>query len=332
MKNIESLTPEQEALIPVIRQKWLNLASTPIDKQKVKDSISALYQYAGKPIPKHFLFVKSLCEALIFLSSIKTVSLGGSLRDSLRDSLGDSLGDSLRGSLWGSLRGSLRDSLWDSLRGSLRDCMYPEWLQSWAAFFEFGSKLGVLFDEAAYSLYIDYCYSCGWVFPYENLVIVCDRPQVSWDDEGRIHSEVGPAISFESGWQVWAVNGVVVNQQIVLAPETQTLDQISQEHNEEVRRIRITRYGWINYLREVGATVLDTVQSPGGWMEALMQTNDFKVLCTYDPSTGRPYALEVSNECFTCEQAQNYLAGFSDDAALQGLGVTIKSSYPVIRT
>jgi hypothetical protein len=155
---------------------------------------------------------------------------------------------------------------------------------------------------------------------------------VTWDDEARIHSETGPAVSFSSGWNVWAVNGVRVDEQIVLHPETQTLEQINQEENEEVKRIRITRYGWINYLREVGASVLDTVQAPGGWMEALMQTKDFKVLCTYDPSTGRPYALEVDDSCATCEQAQNYLAGFSDGAALEGLGVSVKTSYPVVRT
>ncbi|MGL5719847.1 MAG: hypothetical protein ACRCYP_03520 [Alphaproteobacteria bacterium] len=35
--------------------------------------------------------------------------------------------------------------------------------------------------------------------------------------------------------------------------------------------------------------------------------HSFTILCTYDPSTARPYALEVDDNCRTCEQAQRYL-------------------------
>ncbi|NEQ23063.1 MAG: hypothetical protein F6K28_28700, partial [Microcoleus sp. SIO2G3] len=45
MSLIETLTPEQEALIPVIREKWrqIALSTEPINRQKATQAIKAAY-------------------------------------------------------------------------------------------------------------------------------------------------------------------------------------------------------------------------------------------------------------------------------------------------
>ena len=264
--------------------------------------------------------------------SIALIKEEKSDQESLWVSLRASLGDSLRASLWDSLRASLRDSLWDSLGASAWDSLTPEWVCCWAAMFEFSSQIGVSFDQNKYDLFLNYCKEVGWIFPFENIVIACERPTVRWNDAGEIHSENSPAIEFKD-FSVWAIDGIRVPEKIVLAPESQTIEEIQSEDNEEVRRIRISRYGWTNYLREIGGSIVDTQQAPGGWMEALIKTTNYAVLCTYDPSTGRPYALEVSLDCDSCESAQRYL--YAPDIAFEGLGLKVPGAietYPVVRT
>jgi hypothetical protein len=43
--------------------------------------------------------------------------------------------------------------------------------------------------------------TCGWIIPYENVCIVCDRPRhVRLDEENRFHAMSEPAIEFADGW------------------------------------------------------------------------------------------------------------------------------------
>jgi hypothetical protein len=54
---VTTLTPEQEALIPVYREKWeaIALSTTPIDRQKAEAAVKAAYAVLGKKEPEiHF--------------------------------------------------------------------------------------------------------------------------------------------------------------------------------------------------------------------------------------------------------------------------------------
>jgi hypothetical protein len=167
-----------------------------------------------------------------------------------------------------------------------------------------------------------------WVTPTQVIAVV--NPKLSLDDDGRLHSLDDAAVKWE-GEEYYYVEGVKVDRQIVLSPETQTIAQINGERNEEVKRIRIAQFGWQRYLTEANATVLDT--AIGRWFECLMQVGNITALCTYDPSTGRPYVLEVDPDCKTCAEAQRYL--LAPDEALAGTGMAMAielETYPVVRT
>ena len=49
MSLIEKLTPEQEALIPVYRQKWraIALSTERIDREKAAEVVKAAYVFVG---------------------------------------------------------------------------------------------------------------------------------------------------------------------------------------------------------------------------------------------------------------------------------------------
>jgi len=115
-------------------------------------------------------------------------------------------------------------------------------------------------------------------------------------------------MAFADGLQIWAIEGVRVDEQIVLRPETQTPEQILGEPNEEVKRIRIARYGWLKLLAETDAQVMDSRDNPiENTKEMLCRLSDQTVLITHCPSQGKIFALEVPPEIKTCDNAQTWL-------------------------
>ncbi|WP_199332888.1 hypothetical protein [Nostoc sp. FACHB-190] len=58
MLLIEKLTPEQEALIPVYREKWrqIALSTERIDREKAADAVNAVYKILGCDEPQIVFF------------------------------------------------------------------------------------------------------------------------------------------------------------------------------------------------------------------------------------------------------------------------------------
>jgi len=99
MKKIETLTEEQKAKFPEYVNKWISigLSTENPSKEVAQNSIIKVYESAGVPAPKTFIWVESplhagVCYAL--LKDNKLASVGASLRASVWDSVGDSVADS----------------------------------------------------------------------------------------------------------------------------------------------------------------------------------------------------------------------------------------------
>jgi hypothetical protein len=100
---------------------------------------------------------------------------------------------------------------------------------------------------------------------HEKFCIISDRPAEihiqTVNGRGRLHRADGPAKSYRDGWSIYAINGVRVPAQVVMAPETLAVEQIQSEQNAEVRRVMISRFGQARYLRESNAVVIDKHES-----------------------------------------------------------------------
>jgi hypothetical protein len=111
--------------------------------------------------------------------------------------------------------------------------------------------------EAAEPLLTDFAIierSVGWWWGLENVCLVTDRPcEIHFDRQQRLHNDTGPAIVYRDGWAVYALGGVWVPSNAVLAPETITVAQIESERNLETRRVLLERYGMARYLADSGA-------------------------------------------------------------------------------
>ena len=81
LSKIEKLTPEQEALIPVYREKWrrIALSTERLDRAKAESVIKAAYIAIGKPEPE-VQFYSSPCVVWKSLSYYCRLYLGNKLR------------------------------------------------------------------------------------------------------------------------------------------------------------------------------------------------------------------------------------------------------------
>jgi hypothetical protein len=101
--------------------------------------------------------------------------------------------------------------------------------------------------------------SAGWWWPFEQVVILTERPCVldlASDEQGRLHHPTGPVVGYPDGWAVWAWHGVRVPRQVIERPDTITVAQIRGARNLEARRVMLERYGLDRYLRDADATLV----------------------------------------------------------------------------
>ena len=113
MKVIEKISKAQEAQIPAQVEKWMEVATRPIDKTKAENAIVALYALMKEERPL-VIFAQSPFQAALMVyvcqqaktplfSSDKKNQLRGQLRGQLGGQLRDQLMDQLRGQLWNQL-------------------------------------------------------------------------------------------------------------------------------------------------------------------------------------------------------------------------------------
>lgn len=103
--------------------------------------------------------------------------------------------------------------------------------------------------------------SAGWLWLHSDFAMVCETPAIlRREDEGRgtrgvrrLHCVDGPAIQWRDNTCLYYIRGVRVTEQIVMRPETLTVEQIRDERNAEVRRFMIDRFGASEYLRAENA-------------------------------------------------------------------------------
>jgi hypothetical protein len=82
-----------------------------------------------------------------------------------------------------------------------------------------------------------------WWWPYSRFLVVSDDPVVHYDEDGREHRTDGPAVEFADGYAVYFYEGHRVPEQVILRPQSLTIDEIDGEKNSEIRRIMIAQFG-----------------------------------------------------------------------------------------
>lgn len=283
--RIEKLTPEQEALIPVYREKWraIALSTERIDRTLAILAVNTAYKLIGKAEPV-VLFCDSPQAILKTFTSILKRRLSRNMEwlvesypdnqrvTQLREELGVPLAMQLEEQLHRQLRKQLEQQLhWQvrmELEGQLRqqshelqwelhlnqqlqrhlpECLSPEpWILD-GVWLDFAiSVLHRQHDKSKWSAFKSLVEHCGWLFPYEKICLVCERPiNLAFDNAARLHAEGEPAIQFADGFSIYAYQGAHLPERYgKIHPHQWRSQWLLEEPNAELRRVLIQGIGY----------------------------------------------------------------------------------------
>ncbi|MEG4817722.1 leucine-rich repeat domain-containing protein, partial [Microcoleus sp. K5-D4] len=170
------------------------------------------------------------------------------------------------------------------------------------------SSLGVNISQKAQEIH--HCQNllfeqCGFIFPFEKICFVCDRPRhLRFDSQNRLHAEGEPAIEFADGWKFDYYHDVRLPEKYGQLHPTQWKSQwILAEENAELRRVLIEGIGYDRICQELQANQIDS------WQEySLLQIDnaDVEPICLLKmtcPSTGFIHALRVPPNLASAREA-----------------------------
>ncbi|AKG23961.1 DUF6745 domain-containing protein [Calothrix sp. 336/3] len=355
--NLQKLTPQQIAQIPIYQQKWRNVAlsTAEIDREKTIDAINLAYDFCGleqpqvvfskspysamnKVLPelesliqnsvsykvKHLfnqawnLFaqqsahsnqqqnLKRPSEISIHLHTtfyFKFIEYMKVAQEQLQIDLAEVLELKLDVNLAGlfhSLQEQLQEKYDSNFIPGVNFCSYASWLDFWSSEFNYTG------DKDFIHLVKILATSCPWIFPYQKVVVVCDRPRkISFNSEQRLHSEGEPAIEFADGYRVYAYSGVILPDKYgVTHPHQWQPHWLLTETNAEVRRVLMQGIGYARIMQELQATELDNYRE-----YTLLKVNSqidiepIYLLKMHCPSTGLIHVLRVPPNTKSAKEA-----------------------------
>jgi hypothetical protein len=185
----------------------------------------------------------------------------------------------------------------------------------WIAFYKFMEEIGVEYDkELSEKLDILHQISteCEWWFPYEDVVVVSQRPtEVHLNENSVLHNQTGPAVLYADGFSIYSWNGVSVPEEWIENPESLDAHTILTWENTEQRRVGCEIIGWNKILNSLDATIINKDDDPkiGTLYQAEFEGNQEKflqVLC----GTGRTFVLPVPPTMTTALEANAWTFGF----------------------
>lgn len=181
----------------------------------------------------------------------------------------------------------------------------------WFSYYDFYTKETDI-ELIDLSDYIEFSSMSGWWAPFDDHVIVCEKPtkEILFDDRNLLHTETRPAIFFyeNSPSNVYAWHGVKYNKRWA---DNLTPERALSEENLELRRVACEMLGWATILRELDCNVIDRNENPEIGELVSVNIPDIgreqylRVMC----GTGREFALPVPPDMKTAHQANAWTYG-----------------------
>lgn len=217
---IEELTPEQEAQIPVYRQKGFDWATdtTPATDEEIIEALEKVYKHILERDMTEVVIVDSPREALYKLREIT--------------------GQPDLSYIHPYLDGHLQSYFF-----AYYDYMFEELGVENPCSENYEALRGVL--------------KMGNIYPLENICVVSRKPTVCKFNE-QYHCEDGPALAYGDGYELYFLNGVAVPDWLVKTP-AHKLDpkKFAEIKNVEIRREFVRKIGIERLAEKLGAEKLD---------------------------------------------------------------------------
>lgn len=275
-KVLEALTPEMEALIPLVRDEWINRVyttrdSVDINKAQLTKAITWLYTLGEYAKPKIHIVDSPMAAQ------------------------------------------KLANTLMRKHDKKHKDTFFsPSWAfgimnYSWVAFYDFFTRIGIVNNEN-FNKYMEYSKLNVYdTIQFDTDCIVTKLPTSVKSTIYRTnrvpHCASDPAITFADGFSLYYWNGTIVPEHWIIDKGSITKEEILGIENAETRRCLMEILGAKDYYDKItdgkGLTLLDEDTDLQGNPMRLYQTKSkdtvanekIQFLEVVDPSTGRVYNI-----------------------------------------
>src|SRR3990167_5784932 len=209
--KIETLTPEQEALIPIVRDEWIKFClggDCLIEKEKAKKGIEWVYSLANLSAPKFIAFAEGPLAAQIiarvFPDTCKAVSMKMD-KQSVEQSVDQSVRQSVAQSVWQSVDQSVGQSVRLSVDQSVRLSVgqyvgqYENpydgcaWASGYYAYYDFFERIGITTKEQVKLKELTLTGTWDFLWYKDLCVVTCRPSKIHKNKRGQLHCSNGPA-------------------------------------------------------------------------------------------------------------------------------------------
>lgn len=142
--------------------------------------------------------------------------------------------------------------VWSYLSGSFDSYIF--------SYYDYMFKIGVTVSNDLKNKYDIWrrTQKLGLIYPFDDVCILCKKPETIKLNENGLHNEKGPALVYPDGWCIWSLNGVRMPSEYVTTPWNK-LDPnlILKENNAEIRRELVRKIGIERIVDKLDAKIID---------------------------------------------------------------------------
>ena len=271
-EKITSLTEEQKAQVPVIRDKWLQnaLGGKRLDRDVVTEHIGWLYKFCNLNIPDVLFFhsplacqyacniIDTIDEMVEEKEETASTTFFSELQDiieedttPLRDWINEAVEAKLNGKAWPEKPIGKLGDLWNQVGVKMGERELEYYSSAyfgdcsdtgWVAFYDFFDKIvNIRPDDDVYE---NFCHfreliwdGVFFMIQLSGICLCSEQPtDLHYEGDGVMHNENGPAISFADGHKLYFWHGVSVKKEWIEDHSSITKEVFMKEDNAEVRR------------------------------------------------------------------------------------------------
>lgn len=257
---LEKLTPEQEALIPIVRDRWLNqlFDLKDINVEQLTEGVNWLYTFCKLEKPK-IIICDSLIEAQIIATTLKNFNvldnIGDNVRDNIIDNVVDNIGDNVLDNVKANIWNNIRDVVWNNVGANVWNNVRDNYEQfcawgdindyGWCSFYDYFSEISILVNNDFNSFKKLLQSNYFTMIQLEKVCIVVKNPKhILLNNQNQMNCIDDYAIKFKDDIGMYFINGFYLSDTLFgqLLNKKYTFEDFSKEENEEVKSVVISFY------------------------------------------------------------------------------------------
>lgn len=292
---ITELTKEQTDRFPEFVDRWtkIGLSCEPLDDEKVKAAIHKLYACGGINPPKEIKIVDSPYAGVIMATMLRK---GIKDEEKIKKTTEEMLNCLFQ------QKKPMKDALKE-----LNGVIFGNQSVSWLSFYSYMREVvGLVKETDSLAGLFEVAETCGWVFPYDTIAIVCRRPvEINLRADGQLHKDGGMAIKYPDGWGIYYMNGVSVPKWLAETPkEDIDPNKLIKISNVQVRAEFVKKVGVLPLFLKLPNKIIDEDIKNQYWLRSLeINDRNYCALQMVNPSTGEDHIEFVTNDCQTVQDA-----------------------------